>query len=139
MKAPLFGTAMLLIAVLSFTACSKNDQEQAMPLPAADLSGTWQLTSRYNADSAKWQPIIAGDSSFYVFRDNGTYVFHTNNYHNEGNYYLSLVENKIKLVTIEEPSGLLIEQLNKNEIRVDAWLFSRVAGHSGRKFVKVSE
>jgi hypothetical protein len=138
MKSPLFSIT-LLVAVLSFTACSKNDQEDAMPVQAADINGTWQLTSRYNADSAKWLPIVAGDSSYYVFRENGTYVFHTNNYKNEGNYHLSLVENKVKLVTAEEPAGLLIEQLGKDEIRVDAWLFSRVAGHSGRKFVRVAE
>lgn len=108
-------------------------------MPAAELDGTWQLTSRYNADSARWLPIVAGDSSYYIFRQNGTYVFHTNSYQNEGNYHLSLVESKIKLVTTEEPSGLLIEQLGENEIRVDAWLFSRVAGHSGRKFVRVTK
>lgn len=138
MKSPLFSIT-LLVAALFFAACSKNDQEEATPVQAADIDGTWQLTSRYNADSARWLPIVAGDSSYYIFRENGTYVFHTNNYNNEGNYHLSQVENKLKLVTTEEPAGLLIERLGKNEIRVDAWLFSRVAGHSGRKFVRVAE
>lgn len=138
MKALLHGI-ILLIAALALHSCTKNDQEQAVPLPAAELDGTWQLISRYNADSARWLPIVAGDSSYYIFRQNGTYVFHTNSYQNEGNYHLSLVESKIKLVTTEEPGGLLIEQLGENEIRVDAWLFSRVAGHSGRKFVRVTK
>jgi len=138
MKLPLYGITLLFTA-LAFTACTKNDQEQAEPLPAADLNGTWQLTSRYNADSARWLPIVTGDSSYYIFRENGTYVFHTNNYQNEGNFHLSQVESKIKLVTTEEPAGLQIERLGENEIRVDAWLFSRVAGHSGRKFIRVSK
>jgi hypothetical protein len=133
-----FYAGILLATALFFTSCSKNEEE-AVPLPAADLNGTWQLTSRYNADSAKWQPIVTGDSSFYIFRNNGTYVFHTNNYHNEGSYHLTMVDSSIKLVTPEEPNGLLIQRLNENEIRVDAWLFSRMTGHSGRKFKKVAE
>jgi hypothetical protein len=136
MKLPLYGITLLLTALV-FTACSKNDQEQAEPVAPTDLNGTWQLTSRYNTDSARWLPIVTGDSSYYIFRENGTYVFHTNNYQNEGNYHLSLVDNKIKLVTAEEPAGLQIERLGQDEIRVDAWLFSRVAGHSGRKFIRV--
>jgi hypothetical protein len=138
MKAPLYA-GILLAAALSFTACSKNEQEQVAPLLAAEISGTWQLTSRYNVDSARWLPIVAGDSSFYVFRNNGTYIFHTNNYHNEGSYHLSMVDTSIKLVTAEEPNGLQIQRLTEDEIRVDAWLFSRMTGHSGRKFKKVAE
>lgn len=139
MKSPLFSIALLAALICCFTACSKNDQEAAVPVQAADINGIWQLTSRYNTDSARWLPIVAGDSSYYIFRENGTYVFHTNNYQNEGNYHLSLVESQIKLVTNEEPGGLLIERLGRDEIRVDAWLFSRVAGHSGRKFIRVAK
>lgn len=130
-----------LLLALFFCSCEKNDTE-AIPTPAIDVTGTWQLAATMPSPDTTWHYVSPKDSAYYVFGGNGEFIFDAKAVHQRGTYkVLAGDANSVKLIITDRDSlsqYLQVEKTSDSTIRMDDWLKGISKGYTSRKFKRIN-